>query len=90
MAVQQVIENVVKHNEISTESPMEVSIFSDKNYLTVINNINLKLNPKKSTKSGIKNLSDRYSYFTNNKVKIVQTDREFKIELPILYIENNQ
>ena len=36
------LENAVKHNVITSKSPLKINIYEDKGYLIVENNINLK------------------------------------------------
>jgi LytS/YehU family sensor histidine kinase len=42
MAIQMLIENAVKHNEISDEHPLRISVFHKDQYIYVQNNIHLK------------------------------------------------
>jgi LytS/YehU family sensor histidine kinase len=43
MALQMLIENAVKHNEISDEHPLKISVFEKDQYIYVKNNVQLKV-----------------------------------------------
>lgn len=83
--LQQVLENVVKHNEISEEHTVEVNITSKENYLIIENNINPKLKTDEFvSKKGIENIKQRIAFFTDDKVRVSETETLFTIALPIL------
>lgn len=83
--LQQVLENVIKHNEISKEYNVEVKITSKENYLVIENNKNPKLKTADiSSKKGIENIQKRIAFFTDNKVIVNETEASFIIQLPIL------
>jgi two-component system, LytTR family, sensor kinase len=83
--LQILVENAVKHNEISTRKPLDISIsISENNRLVVRNNLQPKKGSYESTKVGLKNISDRFTYFTDQAVNIRHDEHEFVVELPIL------
>ncbi|WNH14117.1 sensor histidine kinase [Thalassobellus suaedae] len=87
LSIQQAIENIVKHNEINAETPLKATVFVDENKVVITNTLNPKRTIKTSFNMGIKNISDRYLYFTDEKVTVFKTKDEFRIELPILTLE---
>ncbi|MFK8059699.1 MAG: sensor histidine kinase [Polaribacter sp.] len=82
--LQQVLENVVKHNAINENEKVEVKILSEENYLIVKNNKNLKISLEKTNKKGIENIKKRIAFFTDEKVIINDSETHFIIKLPIL------
>ncbi len=82
--LQQILENVVKHNEINEEHFVFIKITSKENYLIIENNKNPKLDIVSNSKKGIKNIRKRVAFFTDKKVIIKDTEKSFIIELPIL------
>ena len=84
--LQQVLENVVKHNEINEAHGVFIKITSKESYLIIENNKNPKLNMVSNSKKGIKNIQKRVAFFTDKKVIIQDTDKSFIIELPILEV----
>ncbi len=87
MALQQVFENVIKHNEISIEQHLTIDISNDKEYLTITNTINPKINPQASSQTGLENIINRYSFFTDKKVIVTKDTTNYTIKLPLLKIE---
>ena len=84
--LQQVLENVVKHNEISAESPVTIKMYVLDDYLIVENNKKPKLSEVKSNLNGIKNIELRYRYFSDKKLFIEQTKDFYKIKIPLLTV----
>lgn len=82
--LQQVLENVVKHNEISSNKIINVKISSEENYLVIENNKNLKQNTTSESKKGIENMKQRIAFFTDKKVIIEDVATHYIIKLPTL------
>jgi len=84
LSLQMLIENAIKHNVISKEHPLTIHISTKNgNYLTVSNN--LKKKPVVSSNSmGLENIRSRYVFFTTKPVIIAETDREFRVEIPLI------
>jgi sensor histidine kinase YesM len=86
MSIQMLLENAVKHNEISDAHPMNIYISEKEEYIFVRNN--LKLNEHQADISGIglDNIKSRYSVLTDRTVQIERSENEFIVGLPILQI----
>jgi two-component system LytT family sensor kinase len=84
MAIQMLIENAIKHNEISTEMPLTISIENEDNKIVVSNNLQLRNNPEISSKSGLQNIKDRYQFYTSEMVEVNQEQKKFIVKLPLL------
>ena len=82
LSLQLLIENAIKHNEISKEHPLEVTIYNTENAIIVENEIRPKNQMYKSTNQGLKNLSRRYQLLKNKKI-IIENGFSFKAILPI-------
>ena len=82
--LQQVLENVVKHNTINEDNIVSIKISSKANYLVVENNKNPKIITVENSKKGIENIQKRIAFFTDDKVIIENTIEMYKIQLPIL------
>ena len=82
--LQQVLENVIKHNTINETETVVVKISSKEKYLIVENNKNPKLQTIDNSHKGIDNIKQRIAYFTDDKVIIENTDEKYIIKLPIL------
>jgi two-component system LytT family sensor kinase len=84
MALQLLIENAIKHNEVSSEQPLTVSIRTINDILEVTNNIQLRTNYEVSSKTGLRNIKDRYVYFTDRAVEVIQENNSFTVRIPLL------
>ncbi|WP_421870815.1 sensor histidine kinase [Marinoscillum sp.] len=88
LTLQMLIENAVKHNNITAEKPLVIRIYRKKCRLFVENNINEKPEDLK-TKSGtgLKNIQARYKYYTDEEVLINRVGEVFRASLPLIEIE---
>ena len=84
LSLQLLLENAVKHNVITSKSPLEINIYEKNGYLLVENNINLKQSLEKSTKVGLKNIDQRYSLISRDKVVVTNKNNIFRVKLPLL------
>lgn len=85
LTLQLLLENAVKHNAPSEETPLRIRIFvSDKNLLTITNNLVENNFKASSFRVGLDNIRQRYHYFAKADIKVDKTDL-FKIELPLIY-----
>jgi sensor histidine kinase YesM len=86
MALQLLLENAVKHNEVSKTNPLAITITKKQDWVIVENKIQLKLSTEPSSKIGLKNLEQQYSFF-DQKVIIDKSDDLFTVKIPILKAE---
>ena len=84
LSLQLLLENAVKHNVVSSKTPLKISIFEDENYLKVQNNANPKEALGKGTKVGLQNIADRYGLISKEHVKIDHNSQTFTVSLPLL------
>lgn len=82
--LQLLIENAVKHNALSLQKPLSISIVADNNYLTVKNNLRIKKTEPSSSQLGLSNISSRYLLLKGKDIIIKQTEKEFIVLLPIM------
>ncbi len=87
MSLQMLLENVVKHNEISDEYPMKITLRDKDSYIFVANRLQLKEKNTGMSGIGLDNIKSRYSVLTDRPVQIDQTGHEFIVGLPILQID---
>ncbi|WP_435354324.1 sensor histidine kinase [Emticicia sp. SJ17W-69] len=84
LSLQLLIENAIKHNIISTESPLHIWIESNESdkTITVRNTINLKQNSG-GTGIGLVNLNERFKILANREIEIEQNEA-FIVILPLI------
>jgi len=84
LSVQMLVENAIKHNEISDKNPLSIRIFStEDDYLIVENRLQKKAGSEGS-RSGIQNIKDRYEFFTSKMVIIFESKEKFAVSIPLL------
>lgn len=84
MAVQMLVENAVKHNEISNRNPLTIRIYAEGKDLCVSNRIQPKLSDSSSTCIGLANLSKRYQLLFKRDITIEENEKIFKVTLPLI------
>ena len=86
LTLQLLVENAVKHNRVTKDLPLTVTISSHANNRLTVSNTKTEAIPGKSGFSiGLDNIKRRYAFFTNEQV-VVKNDEQFSIQLPILKI----
>ena len=83
LAMQLLVENAVKHNEISESNPLLVKVYSEDNFIIVENKIKHRMTFVDSTGNGLVNLNKRYNMLVNKSMIISNKDEIFKIKLPL-------
>lgn len=87
-SIQLLIENCVKHNITSQSKPLLIEVYSNDKTVIVKNNLQLKEQPEQGTHTGLKNIINRYHFFTDIEIKIEKTNDYFSVSLPLL--ESNE
>lgn len=84
MALQLLVENAVKHNEISETNPLTVEIYDDPTGSIVVRN---RLRPRQgnveSTNMGLSNLNTRFHLLLKKEITVQKLDGHFLVKLPI-------
>ena len=81
------IENAIKHNIVSKEYPLKISIREESgDYLVVENNIQEKTILEKSTKVGLQNIINRYALLTDRRVEVQRSGKLFTVRIPLIKI----
>ena len=82
IALQILIENAVKHNEVSAERPLSIKIYEDEQYLMVENNIQLRNYLPDSNQLGLKTLEFQYEFLSGKKVEVISENDTFVVKIP--------
>jgi len=82
LSLQILVENAVKHNEISEDNPLLVKMYNDDEFIIVENKISPRNSLEESTGNGLLTLSRRYKLLKENDIKIYKNSN-FKVKLPI-------
>ncbi|MEN6618508.1 MAG: histidine kinase [Rikenellaceae bacterium] len=88
-SLQPLLENAIKHNELTEESPLHISIEQEGEWIRVTNNLQLKTTTEGSTGYGLANLAERYRVLSNDELIIEDNGKTFSVMLKILKDENH-
>lgn len=84
LVLQILVENAIKHNEISTNRPLTVHIYDDKNGIVVKNRLQPRIGSIEGTGLGLTNLNSRFKLLLNKDITIMNDKDCFIVKLPIL------
>lgn len=87
LVLHELVENVIKHNQIDAANAIVLKLLSTEGYLTLSNT----LNPKKvgySTKNGLHNILTRYDLLTELEVKVESSEDCFSVQIPLITIND--
>jgi LytS/YehU family sensor histidine kinase len=84
MSLQMLIENAIKHNEVSSEQALVISIESDGKELMVSNNLQLRSNAEAGSKTGLQNIKARYKHFSSREIEVIKNAESFTVKIPLL------
>lgn len=84
LSLQMLIENAIKHNIISKSHPLSVKIFIEDSKYIVVENNSQKRQDAISTRQGLNNLINRYSFLSEKKVIITEENGKFIVKLPLI------
>jgi LytS/YehU family sensor histidine kinase len=88
LSLQALVENAVKHNEISKAKPLKIVVaITDDHELIVENNIQPKKLLETGSGTGLNNLASRYEFLTGKKVSINKNSNYFRVILPLISID---
>ena len=82
-AVQVLLENAIKHNMLTEDSPLKIRISDHGNFLTIQNNLQIRANKEVSTGFGLANLSERYQLLSGDDIDIKQTAKTFSVTIKL-------
>ena len=84
-ALQMLIENAIKHNVVSRNRPLCITLeVCGDDSLTVSNNLQTKQSAEPSTGIGLKNIMKRYELVSNREVSVHQDTGGFSVTLPLI------
>jgi len=84
MTLQLLVENAVKHNEISESYPLWISIRKNHDYLEVENRVQPKKAGEDSKQIGLKNINQQFAFFSERPIEILTSEKSFLVRVPIL------
>ncbi|MDR9366551.1 MAG: histidine kinase [Balneolaceae bacterium] len=84
LSLQVVLENAIKHNQVSGEKPLHIEIFDEENNLVITNSLQPKMTFGKSTGIGQQNLIKRYSMICSRVPEFHVGTDQYRVVLPLI------
>ena len=85
VSIQLLVENAVKHNEISNRLPLTITVqTTPSKTILVSNRINPKSGDRINSGVGLTNLADRYMILFKKAIQIESIDGVFSVEIPLM------
>ncbi|WP_158293182.1 histidine kinase [Tamlana fucoidanivorans] len=83
LALQLLVENAIKHNEISETNPLLVKVYAKDDYIVVENTVRPRTTFVDSTGNGLPNLDKRYQILFKENIVVSHENQTFKVKLPL-------
>lgn len=84
VSLQLLVENALKHNSATRVHPLEIIIHNEGiDKLVVRNNVQAKMQLKKSSKIGLKNLNERSRLILKREIEVLENNEEFVVKIPV-------
>ena len=83
-ALQLLVENALKHNIVSKEQPLYITVKAINDELIIQNILQKKQQVENSTGIGLKNIRNRYGLITNRIIAVTETPQFFTVVLPLI------
>lgn len=85
LTLQMLLENAIKHNEISKAFPLIIEINKTANgFISMKNNLQKKRQLVEESGVGLVNIEARFKYISDKKVEILETKEHFEVQIPIV------
>lgn len=85
LTIQTLVENAIKHNEISKEKPLIINILTTEyESLTVWNLIQKKITEEEGTGIGLTNLTKQFQLILGKDIIISDQNNRFRVEIPLI------
>ena len=83
LALQMLIENAVKHNQLLKDNPLVVEVSEENGFISITNNITEAPIKVTSFKIGLKNINSRYLIIAGRGIE-VSNGKHFQVKIPII------
>jgi sensor histidine kinase YesM len=83
--LQLLVENCIKHNTVSLDRPLQISLSSERDFIVVENGLQPKRTPEPSMGLGLENINQRYVHLLNKEIEIHRNEHSFQVKLPLIH-----
>ena len=87
VSLQILLENAIKHNEVSMDHPLTIDIFTSGDFIVVKNKKQSRSTIIESGGTGLNTLENRYAFLTDQKLIIEDKGMDFIVKVPFIKME---
>ena len=87
LSLQLLVENALKHNEISNDHPLHISICSENDGIIVKNNLKIRNNESNKSGIGLENLRKRITFISDKEPEFYTKNNQYIAKIPFIKIE---
>ncbi len=88
LTLQMLLENAIKHNEISKSYPLDIQINRVENdWISMKNKFYEKQQAQHKSGIGLENIKARYKFISQKEVEIIKTEKFFEVKVPIVKLK---
>ncbi|MEJ2584759.1 MAG: 2TM domain-containing protein [Robiginitalea sp.] len=84
LSLQLLLENAVKHNRVTPDSPLHIRVVERDGFIVVSNDLQEKQVISKSSGVGLQNIRSRYALLTERQLRVEKTEDAFSVSVPML------
>ncbi len=88
-SLQPLVENAIKHNELTEDSPLLIKVSTQADRIIVSNNLQPRVHKEPSTGNGLSNLTERYRLWCGDSLQINEGTKEFSVSIKTLEHEHS-
>lgn len=86
LSLQLLVENAVKHNQVSKSQPLLIDVFTTAGKkLVVSNNLQPKIIKSPSNRIGLENIRSKYSLLEQSGFQVLEDGKTFSVVLPLIW-----
>ena len=85
LTLQMLVENAIKHNEVSKARPLLVRVYEDGGDIVVENNLQKKVQTEESLGLGLNNIREQYRILSDREVLVIESEKVFEVRVPMLF-----
>ncbi len=89
LTLQVLVENAIKHNEVSKQNPLHIRISHQDGLLSVSNNHQPKMEDVYSTKTGLRNLTEKFNLLNTTAPTFKLENKAFIARIPLIEADHD-